>query len=331
MRTFSVNRACLPMLGLALLATTGACKSDDGPDAFVKASIKAVDGEPQAIWKALPESYQKDVQGLVSAFAEKMNAQVYDDGFRLAGKLVKVLETKKDFVLGHPQVQGVVKAEDVSKGWDPAVRSLATLMASDIGTVEGLKKLDVEKFLAGPIAAVMEDLLKAAEVAAAQMPSKGAPNLADMRTQLRASKVTVEKVEGDQATVRIEIPGEKPEVEEMVKVEGKWIPKKLADAWPAAMVQAKAAVAGMKIEPAMVVQFNGLKGVVDPVLDGLLAAKTQEEFNGHIDSVMKAFMPNMGSPAMARASDEPSLDANAEQAEQPKKAAKRNKKKKQRR
>ena len=271
-----------------------ACSKGEKPDAFVTATAKAVAGEPQAIYDALPASYQKDVNDVVAAFAAKVPDKAWDDAFGVLGKTVKVLETKKEFVLGHPALKGMVKPEDVAKGWDPAVHTVSTLVNSDIKTVAGLKKLDMRAYLAGPIASIMNDLEKAADVASGAMPGKGAPKLSELRAKAKSMKTTIVKEEGDKATIKIEVEGEKEEITEMVKVEGKWIPKELADAWPKGIAEAKATIEKIKVEPAMLVQFNAMKGVLDPALDGLLAAKTQDEFNAQIDGVMKGVMGSMG-------------------------------------
>jgi hypothetical protein len=284
----------LPLV-LSLVALLASCKSEEGPDSFVKAAIRGVGGEPQAIWNALPPSYQKDVQGLLAGFAGQMNEQVWNDGFRIGQKTVKVLETRKQFVLGHPMMKGMLRADDVAKGWDPTVRVLSTVMNSELRTLQGVKQLDVEKFLAGPLATVMNDLLESAEVARGAIPgAKGGKDLATLKARLMSAKVTVTREEGDSATIKVEMEGEEPETEEMVKVEGKWVPKSLADSWPKGIASARAALAMVKLEPSMVVQINAMTGAVEPVLDRLLTAKTQEEFNGEIDAVTRTLMDRPG-------------------------------------
>lgn len=291
---------------VAALLIVGACSKKEGPDSFMRAVIEGAGGKPQAVWEALPKSYQTDVQQVLEAFAGNMNEQVWNDGFALGQKAVKVLETKKDFVLAVPQVKQMVKPDDVAKGWDPAVRVLSTIVNSDIKTLEGLKKLDVGAFLGGPMAAVVNDLVAIGQLAAASMPmaKDDMKDLGTMRERLKAAKITVEKEDGNTAVVKIEVEGEETETEEMVKVEDKWIPKKLADEWPAAIAKLKASAAMAKLDPSMVAQFNAMKGMFEPMLDGLLAAKTQDEFNAQLDAVMKA---TMGSNRMARA--EPEMDA----------------------
>jgi len=309
---------------ITLVAMVG-CAKDEKPEAFFQAAIIAADGRPQELWNALPASYHKDVSGLLAAFAGKMNEQMWNEGFVVAQKLVKVLDTKRDFIFSHPQVaQMFPKREEIEKGWDPAVRTLTRLTASDLSTLERLKALDMEKFLAGPVAETMQDLIKVSEVASKNAPVPGSsPDFATLRTQLKAAKITVESVDGDTAKLKIEMEGQPTEVEEMVKVEGKWVPKKLAEGWAAGMVDAKKSIEGITIEPAMVAQFAGIKGMAEAVLDGMLAAKTQDEFNAQVATVMQAF----GGRALAGAAAPPAAgEAEAAADTPPSKKAKKAKK-----
>ncbi len=302
-----ILRQWVAPLAVPLFAVSlGACSGGDKPDAFVQAGLQAANGKPRALWDALPAGYQKDTTDVIGAFAAKVPEQPYNDGFVIAGKVVKVLETKKAFVLGHPALQGgPVKAEDVGKGWDPAVRILSTVVNSDLKTVQSLKTLDVGKFMEGPVAAIVKDAIALTEAVGTAIPAQGAQKLADLKSKLKDVKVTVESKTDDKASVKVEGPGEAPSVEEMVKVEGKWVPKELVDEWPTAVAGAKAAISTIEVDPAMVVQFNAMKGAVEPVLDGLLAADSQEAFNAQVDALMKGVMG--GGPrsrAMADARDE---------------------------
>jgi hypothetical protein len=312
---------------LILLAS---CSRGEKPDAFVHAGLEALKGKPRAVWDALPPSYQKDTNDVIAAFAAKVPEKPWNDTFVVAGKLVKVLETKKTFVLGHPALQSSpMKPEDVAKSWDPAVHLLGSLVNSEIKTVAGLKAFDVPKFLDGAAAAMFSDALNLSSSAGASMPAPGAAKLADLRTKLASVKVTVVSSSDDKASVKIEAEGEQPQTIEMVKIENKWIPKDFADQWPLAIASAKAAISTIEVPPEMIAQFDAMKGKVEPVLDGLLTAETQEAFNTQLDTFMAGMM---GRPSEPPAGLEPGAEAAAEPAPPaepaPTKAAKKVKKKK---
>jgi hypothetical protein len=287
-------------VAFALVGLT-ACSKKNEPDSFVKASIEAVGGKPQALWSALPKSYQGDVQGVLTNFGGKMNADLYNDGFVVVGKVVKLLDTQQKFILARPELQGPIDVKDIEKGWAPTVRVLSRITESDIKTLEGVSKLDVEKFLSGPIAQSIQDLTQVAEIAAksAPMPDK---DVGSLLAKLKAAKITIEKSDDKSATVKIEVEGEKPETIEMVKVEDKWIPKELEQAWKPMIAQANAAIAGIQLDAKTVTQVKSFKGMVEPTLDALLAAKTQEEFDGHLNTALEGF--GMGAkPELAAAED----------------------------
>ncbi len=277
---------------VALALTAAACSKKNEPDSFVRAGLSAANGQPQALWAALPPSYQTEVKTLLASAATKMKPEVYDEGFVLLQKATKVLETKKSFVLAHPAMKELPLPPDALSGLDPAVRTLSRLAHSDLATVKGLGAMDVEKFLSGPVAASFEDLMSIGETAASAAP-KQAPKLGELRAKLKSAKITVLSTEGNTAKVQIEAEGEETETLEMVKIEERWIPKDLADAWPKVMADARASINELVIPPEAVVQFNAMKGVVGPVLDALLAAKTQDEFNAQVDAAMKGLVGPM--------------------------------------
>lgn len=308
------------LLAVSVLASS-ACSRGEKPDAFVQAGLKAVGGQPRALWDALPPTYQKDANAVVAAFAAKVPEKPWNEAFATAAKVVKVLETKKTFVLGHPALQGgPVKPEDAGKAYDPAVRMLGALVHSDIKTVQGLKALDLGKFVEGPLAAALKEILTLAESVGSAVPGNGGAKLAELRGKLKDVKVTVESQADDKASVKIETPGEAPEVQEMVKVENKWLPKDLAAEWPTGVLAAKAAISTIEVDPAMIAQFDTMKAGIDPVLDGLLAADSQEAFNAQVEAAMKSFM---GGPPREAPVPEEAVAEEAPPAEEKAKAKKK--------
>ena len=93
----------LPACGDSGTATTGsgAIAIPDSPDGTITTIATAMaDHRPRVVWDAMPASYQADVQSVVNTFAQEMDAELYDQGFVVAQKMVNVLKTKKDFILG---------------------------------------------------------------------------------------------------------------------------------------------------------------------------------------------------------------------------------------
>ncbi|MCX9080156.1 MAG: hypothetical protein OIN84_19510, partial [Candidatus Methanoperedens sp.] len=176
------------------------------PEGTVETVAKALaDKQPGVIWNALPASYQKDVNGLIQLFAQKMDKEVYDKSFEVLNKAIKVLGDKKDFILGHPMLaEGPMKKDELKQNWDSVVGMFRTLTGSEIRTLASLKSLDVGKFLSGTGAKIM---------AQASQVSKAAKDDEMGKALDKLSKIKVEVVESgaDAAKLRVTMPDETPE------------------------------------------------------------------------------------------------------------------------
>jgi len=107
-----------------------------------------------------------------------------------------------------------------------------------------------------------------------------------------SAKFSTVKIEGDTATLRIENE-DKTEDQEVVRVDGKWLPKAMVDQWSEQMQSAKTALTTQmpenlkKNKLAIVMPMQMILGVMDQ----LLATKTQEEFDQVIQTIMQTFAP----------------------------------------
>ena len=287
------------MFGLLMLTTlvSVGCGSQATPDGAVKAIADGISrSQPQAAWDQLPPSYQKDVNQLVVKFAGKMDKELWDNGFKLAQKLLKVLKEKKQFILEIPPLkaqlaQQGVDEKELTKNWNVVVDMFSTLVNSDISSLDKLKKFDVRKFLAGPGAKLMKQMSTLSALTKTDDFNKALKEMKDV-------KVTLIKTEGDTATVKIQRGSQEPKEEQMVKVEGKWIPKTIADQWKVKMLEAQAFIE--KIKPEEVTKNKEMilaqMKSVDALLDQLLAAKTQEKFNQVVMGFIGGLMGGFGGP-----------------------------------
>ena len=261
--------------------------AEEGPESLITAPIQALEeNNPKLIWEMLPASYQKDLNGLVQAFAKEMDAELWDAGFELAGSIGELLRTKKDLVAGAISQIGFDDLDLISgevtigadgptpeliSGLETAGTLLEKLAKSDLGTMAKLKTIDlgqVADTLGRDMITLMEDSAKAA----------GETDPFGLEL-LRGIKVEVVSEDGDNATIKVsglpeavdlgaltELPGSLPpglpglpdDIEnpfeafsefengelELMKVEGKWVPKEAADGWTEAMSIAKEGLQG---------------------------------------------------------------------------------------
>jgi hypothetical protein len=272
----------------------------DTPDAAATALMQQIEaGNLGAVWDALPASYQSDVNDLVHTFAENMDAQLWSAGATLAQKAARVLKEKKEFAITALMANVPVPVEraTIETAWDPLADVLMTLVNSEIADLEKLKDIDVGVFLNSTGKTIADKLAVLAQVAEAQefspdqfpaveVPEMPMPNLAK-------AKITTLRMDGDTATIRID-DGEKVEDHEVVRVEGKWLPKEMADGWASGIAEAKTAFTTQMpqqiAEGKMMIMM--LMTPFQQVLDQLLATETQEQF----DQVLQEFQQQMQPP-----------------------------------
>jgi len=265
-----------------------------GPDESILAMLNGVNNQQmEAVWNFLPASYQQDVNGIAHEFASKMDPEMYNGTFETGQRLAKLLKDKKEYILKNQMIQGLpVPPEKMDEFWDPTTNIISALVNSDLSSLDKLKSFDGGKFLS----TTGNQLAKSVMALSSLVPQKeGEPSFSE---KLKQTKVTVVTTEGETATIKIEAPGEEPKEEQMVKVEGKWIPKNLADNWDAKMADVRKKLADLTPEQVTAQKEQTLAGIkqVNETLAKLENAKSEEEFN-------KTLSPILAPVAMTAAHD----------------------------
>lgn len=255
-----------------------------GPDESILAMLNGVNNQQmEAVWNFLPASYQQDVNGIAHEFASKMDPEMYNGTFETGQRLAKLLKDKKEYILKNQMIQGLpMPPEKVDEFWDPATDIISALVNSDLSSLDKLKSFDGGKFLS----TTGNQLAKNVVVLSSLVPQKeGEPSFSE---KLKQTKVTVVTTEGDTATIKIEAPGEEPKDEQMVKVEGKWIPKNLADNWDTQMADVRKKLADLTPEQVTAQKEQTLAGIkqVNETLAKLENAKSEEEFNKTLSPIL---------------------------------------------
>lgn len=280
---------CVAMLGCG--DGGGSVKVPDTPDGTVKAVAEGLAaGKPQILWAAMPASYQKDVDGLVKDFAANMDAELYDKGWALAGKLVSVLKKQKAFIVASPMMaQAKLDPKKVEAKLDSTVALLDAITSSELSTIAKLKTLDIGKFLAGTGGKVMAAAKELSELTPGDEYNK------EFIAGLKGLKVEVVETAADSATLNITPGGESAKKEKFVKVEGKWVPEEMATDWKEAMAEAKKSLASMTKEGMAEAKpmVMGVMAAVDTTLDQLLAADSQAKFDEAAGTAMMSIMGAM--------------------------------------
>ncbi|GAB4221995.1 MAG: hypothetical protein Kow0062_17400 [Acidobacteriota bacterium] len=274
----------------ALAGCSGSSDPWQEPDATVK--ILAHDlaaGHPETAWEALPASYREDVQSLLREATERLDGQLWDASFRTLGKLGRVIEEKREFILANPMLQSQKEAiPGLERTLDGMASTLHTLAESDLASFDRLAELDIGEFLA---TTGVELMAKLRSIPAAE----GEESWADSFDKLGRTTVTVLSREDGRAVLRIEVPDEEPREEAWVRVEDRWVPEEIASSWSENISKMRDAIRGAEAtdteekRQAAMMQL----AVVDGVLDQLLATKTAEEFNSKIGAIFGLLMGAM--------------------------------------
>ena len=249
-------------------------------------------GDYQKIWNALPSNYQQDIHDVIHSFADNMDAGLWTEVVGVLKKGVRVLKEKRSFILGHPQI--ALAGDALAKNLPPITDLLDVTVNSELSDLEKLKTFDVVKFGAAEGKIIFEKM-KAASEAAKELqklaPNPGAaagaagagPNpfagLQDMK--LNDVKITVVKREGNSAVLKFDLKDKPGKEDEWVKVNGKWLPKKMVDEWQPQIAKAKAWTSGemKQLLDGATIQFGPSIAPINLTLDQLLAAQSQEQFN----------------------------------------------------
>jgi hypothetical protein len=268
--------------GVAAALLVCACARDTsrGPAETAEyVSQQIASGHPAVLWETLPPSHRADVTGLLRDLAAAVDAELWDRSFALLAKLTRLLREKRDFILAHPLLADRVAAAspEQSRSWEALVEALHVTATSELSSVEKLATLDVEAFLEGTGRRVFGLLQEASAISDDETVGDYEREI-DALEQLRATVVSQDE---DTATLRIEQPGEEPQIQAWVHVEGHWIPATLAAEWPARMARAREAIAGFERTRAGAdrEKMLGSLATLDAGLDSLLAAQTQEAFD----------------------------------------------------
>lgn len=286
-RVTSHFRTILSLFMATALAVAGcvAASLPQSPDGAVYAVAKGLaSNHPEVIWQALPASYQSDINGLVREFADQMDPDVWDRSFGVFFKATRVLSEKKEFLLANPMLaQHLTERPEIEQNWDDLVHLLSIISSSQITTIDQLRELNIEAFLADTVGTMMAQ----AEVIAA---------LSDDNPRKELDKLdnlTVKMISNDGSVAVLELggDGEMRQVEFM-QVEGKWIPREMAQEWPVAIDEARSKIAEVSNQELLQNKDAILSSLsmTEGALDSMLAAQDINEFNMALQTLIGIVM-----------------------------------------
>lgn len=271
----------------------------DKPDEWYKASAEAgLEGKYEIIWQALPASYQADIKSLFAEFPKKMDPELWAEANKVVAKATKLFTEKADFIVGSQLVAPIlqnnsIKAEDAKKILK-ATAGLVSQLQSSVATLPQVEKLDVEKLLADVGPNYLE-FMKAIVHITKLPPGMSFDDIYKFDVKLIRSNM-------DSATLELS-RGDSPKLTlELVRVEGKWVNKTMADQWSLRVGEARKVLNSLQLKPEDKQKALGYLSMASGMLDGFLNAKTQEEFDGAamvlMPLIQQAMPKNLGGPVI---------------------------------
>jgi hypothetical protein len=213
-----------------VVETVEATKRQDGyPGTPEAAMLEMIEGlrqnRPVAVWQAMPEPFQNEINGLVREFARKMDPALWQQSFATWEKLALLLAEKKAFLLSHSELATLSpeQRQRLERHWDGLVELLAILVKSELSDLKQLESFEMGRFLEKTGGTWFKELAELSE-------SLGQDSLSGMLSGLTPKTLAVK---GDKATMAWMTP-ESPEpvsTFSMIQVEGRWVPAGWVSAW----------------------------------------------------------------------------------------------------
>ncbi len=280
------------MVAVFFLTACGGALDDqlvvpDSPDGTVQVVMDGlVQHRPEVLWRALPPSYQQDVNALTASFAENMDPALFERAVAVARKGVVVLQSKKDLILSTQTVANSgIDTETFDSLWESYVHIADTLLASDLARLEAYPTLNVEEFLETAGATMME------HAAGFSTGEDDADTLTMRLAALETTNVELVSLDGDQAVVLITPPGEEGTEVAMVRVEERWLPTDFVEQWSGAIEQARSRIEMLGSEEAAQAKVQALFAI--GMAEGFIDQIEQMELPEDLDNLIGGILGNI--------------------------------------
>ncbi len=259
-----MKRNLLIAVVLVVVAVIGIILSRDKfgatatPEGAVSSMVGAVvDGRVGDAYKSLPASYKKDVEEVVKAFGNKMDADIWNETQALFAELGGLVAAKADLI-----AEALADEEDTAADKKEMSGHLkkAAPMPTKLGT-----ELSLDMFKSGNV----EKILESSGI------SGIAASLGDAATD--KIKSVSESDDGSVLAVLADEDGEETEIK-FIKVEDAWVPEELAEGWKEGVAEALKSINEMEFDPKTKEQFLRMSSMFKTAIQQAKDADTEEEF-----------------------------------------------------
>jgi hypothetical protein len=205
-------------------------------DAAVHAMIGGLQrGHPDALWDALPASYQNDLNNLVRMSARRLNPDAWRWFLLIVGKGVVVVRSHtKNITADAASTEEDGQGQRRARAFEALATLLERISMSGPNLLDRMKTVDLGEMLRADGRRFAPDLAPLFEIIDDKLPQ--------MLRKLLQVSVTLKESATDTAVLEMGFDETDGTEIEFVRVEGKWIPRCLAERWAGAIRDAKGAV-----------------------------------------------------------------------------------------
>ncbi len=273
-----------PTTSIPLVSTA---REGTAESTFQQTLIAFQEGRLESVLDFLPPSYQADVNTLLHDFAGKMDAEIWSASFNLLAKVANILKSKKTLILSLDGVKRTPQIESIKPHWDAIAAGIFEVASSDVADLSKLKQANAR------------DLLTSAGKIFRRMPLPPFDEVQVMTIKSDSTTATLSFRENRDAD---------PKQVEFVLIEGKWLPKWIADGWSSSVADAKATLEDLPnrvsvVKPEAMKQIDAINGMMEQ----LQSAKTSDEFSAAVAPLVLtiAFGAQMAQQSMRDAATTP--------------------------
>ena len=229
-----------------------------------------------AYYDALPAKYREDIESVVKAALEKLDPSAISNLSSPFHQLGDLIVTRQRWIFSHPRFKMI---DETSK------ESIEKLLLNIGGLLkDGLdpEKLNLQTLKASSIRDVLE-----------QRDAAIAGYLYQLGRDFSTGSTLYQPVseEGDKATVKFE-QGRQTLNIEMTKVDGFWVPSKMAEEWDEAIASAKTTVADSEGSDLLGGPMaSSIGDMLSPIIEPLAEAKDAATFHAAMSTTIDQMAP----------------------------------------
>ncbi len=244
------------------------------PEGAIKQLISDVRaGNLKRAYDFLPAMFQRDLDLLVRELGERVDPAVWGQLFDTLDKGVDLARSQKTLILQTLQRgQQVEDLEGLNRSWEDLVTMLDLLVHSDLADPKKLKAFDSRAYLEQTGNAVFGKLLTIG----------GEQNPLESLAQVEAQTVEIM----DQTATVLLKTAENPAGQkvEFIQLDGRWVPKSLAEGWPDAVASLRQSLSQLTPEVMAERKESLLDGLamIDGAFDRMGDAETPDQMMGAV-------------------------------------------------